>query len=870
MSFTVNITNGQTFNIDLTQRQGLNGPNSVSSQTLSFLGNGVVVSDSGLFRVATNSEIITESELTSALSSYAPLSGGTFSGAINTNSVINFLGPTVGQNSWYRIRSEDNASTGRLIIESINNAGNMTLDRTGNLTISSSCGIGTSPVSAINLTLGGSSARLRFLTEGGSGTWTQIRSSFNVTNPDILFENSVNGVLARIRNDGNFAVGGTSPTARFHVQGINAAVVQSIIQGAASQTANLTEWQNSAGTVLASVGATGNVTATNLRVNNGNSTANTSGLTLFNANGTNGRVGQWLMGWPGNFDNSLIGMQNGTAFVYIDDTAVNFNRTVSFVGSERDISHANNGGNLVRFSTVDNSTRVSGANLVRLQIGALDRLVVQNDFQVRFGDQGTNAPSFFTFTGSSTTSPASGRGLTLFGRNNVVGGVHFGIGGDSFVSTSGLNTLCTVQNTFAPSSGTASYIALHLTPTVNQTGGANGITRGIAIEPTLTSAADWRSYDTNVNTGFAYNSSGTAPSRFAGNVMIGSSSITPVVRLQIRGAGTTSGTTSLIIEDSGGSNWLSARDDRMFNITGTQSFNNGANISPSAGGDSLSSGQLCGLRFRSAFTLSDINSEFFFRNSLGSRSFTSSFGSLMEFSGGFAPTSGTGTYAIARLTGTINQTGGANGITQGVLVAPTLTSAADWRSFDTNVNSGFAYHSSGTAPSRFGGNVGIGTIPTARLQVEASDNSTQGIFVRNLNDGTSASTDLTLSNFAGQTVSLRNHSSTHSVWANTSLLSSAQSGGLVLNTSTTSPVRIFVNNTERASFSTTTFTLNLPGVLPVFTVAGLPAANTMARARCWVSDSNVVFNSTNLGNVVAGGGVNLVPVYSDGTNWRIG
>lgn len=589
------------------------------------------------------------------------------------------------------------------------------MPRTGG-TFSGNVGIGTAPVSSIGLTLANTLNALRINAAGGSGTWGQMRVSFSTTNPDILFENSVNGVVTRIRNDGNFAVGATSPAGRFHVQGINAAVIQSIIQGAASQTANLTEWQNSAGTVLASVGATGNVTATNLRVNNGNSTANTSGLTLFNANGTSGRVGQWLMGWPGNFDNSLIGMQNGTAFVYIDDTAVNFTRTVSFVGAERDITHANNGGNLIRFSTVDNSTRVSGANLVRLQIGALDRLVVQNDFQVRFGDQGTNAPSFFTFTGSSTTSPASGRGLTLFGRNNVVGGVHFGIGGDSFVSTSGLNTLCTVQNTFAPSSGTASYIALHLTPTVNQTGGANGITRGVAVEPTLTSAADWRSFDTNVNSGFAYHSSGTAPSRFAGNVGIG---FTPTARLHVRGSGATSSTTSLIVEDSGGANWLSARDDRMFNVTGTQSFNNGANISPSAGGDSLSSSQLCGLRFRSVLTLSDINSEFFFRNSNGSRTFTTSFGSLMEFSGGFAPTSGTGTYAIARLTGTINQTGSANGITQGILVAPTLTSAVDWRSYDTNVNSGFAYHSSGTAPSRFGGGLTVvGNLGFATARVE--------------------------------------------------------------------------------------------------------------------------------------------------------
>lgn len=52
-----------------------------------------------------------------------------------------------------------------------------------------------------------------------------------------------------------------------------------------------------------------------------------------------------------------------------------------------------------------------------------------------------------------------------------------------------------------------------------------------------------------------------------------------------------------------------------------------------------------------------------------------------------------------------------------------------------------------------------------------------------------------------------------------------------------------------------------------FTVATLPSASTMgAGARAFVTDAN----STTFASVVAGGGSNGVPVYSDGTNWRIG
>lgn len=51
------------------------------------------------------------------------------------------------------------------------------------------------------------------------------------------------------------------------------------------------------------------------------------------------------------------------------------------------------------------------------------------------------------------------------------------------------------------------------------------------------------------------------------------------------------------------------------------------------------------------------------------------------------------------------------------------------------------------------------------------------------------------------------------------------------------------------------------------TVAGLAAAATAGSgARAFVTDAN----ATTFASIVAGGGANKVPVYSDGTNWRIG
>jgi hypothetical protein len=54
-----------------------------------------------------------------------------------------------------------------------------------------------------------------------------------------------------------------------------------------------------------------------------------------------------------------------------------------------------------------------------------------------------------------------------------------------------------------------------------------------------------------------------------------------------------------------------------------------------------------------------------------------------------------------------------------------------------------------------------------------------------------------------------------------------------------------------------------------YTVATLPTAGSYPYVNLFASDATVTA-SGNFGAVVAGGGANKVPVYSDGTNWRIG
>jgi hypothetical protein len=65
-------------------------------------------------------------------------------------------------------------------------------------------------------------------------------------------------------------------------------------------------------------------------------------------------------------------------------------------------------------------------------------------------------------------------------------------------ATSGDRPIISAIGLFNPTSGASTFAGLSFTPTINQTGGANGITRGLYINPTLTAAADFRAIETTV------------------------------------------------------------------------------------------------------------------------------------------------------------------------------------------------------------------------------------------------------------------------------------------------------------------------------------------------------------------------------------
>jgi hypothetical protein len=156
----------------------------------------------------------------------------------------------------------------------------------------------------------------------------------------------------------------------------------------------------------------------------------------------------------------------------------------------------------------------------------------RNDGSLRFGAETV----LLSPTGNGTSTSTAGRGLLLQTAIGSASGVgEFSVTGSINSISSNTWTFAATSN-FIPTSGSATYIGILFQSTINQTGGANGITRGLYVNPTLTAAADFRAIEWNNNSTWGLYGAGTAPSYFAGNVQIGSTTaIGSTINLQVTG-----------------------------------------------------------------------------------------------------------------------------------------------------------------------------------------------------------------------------------------------------------------------------------------------------------------------------------------------
>ena len=146
-------------------------------------------------------------------------------------------------------------------------------------------------------------------------------------------------------------------------------------------------------------------------------------------------------------------------------------------------------------------------------------------------DRNNNIFQFNTtpeYSGAANVSTISLNGIVSFDAlNNIVGAIHTGI---------------KIIENFAPNSTIRDivYNNISIQSTINQTGGAVQTTRGLYINPTLTSAADWRSIEWSNNSGWGLYGAGTANNYLAGKLVIGTTSVSTFA-LDVNGTARVSG-----------------------------------------------------------------------------------------------------------------------------------------------------------------------------------------------------------------------------------------------------------------------------------------------------------------------------------------
>ena len=153
----------------------------------------------------------------------------------------------------------------------------------------------------------------------------------------------------------------------------------------------------------------------------------------------------------------------------------------------------------IKLTITDSAVANNGVKLIELIVGSqtmfsIDKIgnlfvfgnltssgsVQQNIWNVASGDQF----STIRFKNSATTAAVT-KGLVIdnVGAANNVG------------NPSGTFDLISSDSNFTPVSGNCQFSFLKIGNTINQTGGANGIIRGLYVNPTLTNAADFRAID---------------------------------------------------------------------------------------------------------------------------------------------------------------------------------------------------------------------------------------------------------------------------------------------------------------------------------------------------------------------------------------
>ena len=297
-----------------------------------------------------------------------------------------------------------------------------------------------------------------------------------------------------------------------------------------------------------------------------------------------------------------------------------------------------------------------------------------------------------------TTSTTVYRGLSITLGGGFTGNIT-NINSNPSVSSTAANAFVNAiaaQPTFAPTTGSANMTSILSAPTVNQTGGASGITRGLYINPTLTSAADFRAIE--VNSGSLVMADSYVASGSLSGSLVSLTHLTNttgnVTSLRLNASGSAGASSNLMdLQVAGTSSFTVSRTGAVtmntFASNAAFSYTNGGitylTYQPNTNTLQVGSSSSRGTVTAALLTLTNSNTS----TTTGvvsisnPKSTTAGTVDYVTNTSTIAPTTGSAVFNGYVYAPTINQTGGANGITRGLLISASLTSAADFRAIET-------------------------------------------------------------------------------------------------------------------------------------------------------------------------------------------
>ena len=140
---------------------------------------------------------------------------------------------------------------------------------------------------------------------------------------------------------------------------------------------------------------------------------------------------------------------------------------------------------------ITNTASGASANFLDFKLGGVSQARITRAGRIQLAGGGTE----IFHDGIITTNINSGRFSFNCNRNVATDFIVWGNSANTTTTTSGTATFMSLSGFgvgFTPTSGNGVYNSLGLGGIINQTGGANGITRSILVQPTLTAAADYR------------------------------------------------------------------------------------------------------------------------------------------------------------------------------------------------------------------------------------------------------------------------------------------------------------------------------------------------------------------------------------------